>query len=76
MPSENADTVMEGIAHVFTALAVTMNETDNSFSSRFDENLERLYRRLEDRSPEPNEALEALLAVHSLLQREGLGSSS
>ena len=56
------------LAGLFVALARTLGEKDESFTSRFDKNVERVYREMEDYPSDPLEAMEALMAAHEMLR--------
>jgi hypothetical protein len=59
------------LAGLFVALARTLGEKDESFPSRFDKNVERVYREMEDDPNDPLGAMEALMAAHEMLRVRG-----
>jgi hypothetical protein len=60
------------LAGLFVALARTLGGQDESFPSRFDANIERVYREMEDYPLEPLGAMETLRTAHELLREKSL----
>jgi hypothetical protein len=58
------------VAALFVALVRTLGEQDQSVPARFDENLERLYRDMEDYPSNPVGALETLRWTHEMLRKQ------
>ncbi len=55
------------LASLFVALARTLGGQDESFPSRFDDNLQKIYREMEDYESEPIRAMETLRFAHELI---------
>ena len=55
------------LAALFAALAETLGERDESFPSRFDNQIEKIYRQMEDYQSEPIQTLETLRWAHELI---------
>lgn len=67
-PLDDQEQTSLALAALFAALAQTLGEQDKSFPSRFDANLERIYREMEDYPSNPTRTLETLAWVHELLR--------
>lgn len=57
-----------GIAALAAAFAQTLGEQDDTFVRRLDEQLERIYRAMEDHPGSPIGALEMLTWTHEMLR--------
>jgi len=57
-----------GLAALFVALAETLAGHDETFLPRLDENLEKIYRKMEDYPAQPIGAMEVLRWAHELLE--------
>ncbi len=55
------------LASLFVALARTLGGQDKSFPSRFDENIQRIYRAMEDYESPPILVMETLRWAHELI---------
>ncbi|KKK79218.1 hypothetical protein LCGC14_2835720 [marine sediment metagenome] len=58
------------LASLFVALVQTLGEQDKSFPSRFEKNVERIYREMEDYESEPIQTMETLRWAHELIRQK------
>ena len=55
------------VASLFVALAQTLGEHDESFPSRFDKNIERIYDAMREYESAPVQTIESLRWAHELI---------
>ena len=56
------------VAALFAALAQTLREQDESFPSRFEENVDRIYHQMKNYESVPIQAMEALRWTNELVR--------
>jgi len=67
MPLDDQAQTNLALAGLFVALARTLGEQDESFPQRFDENVEKIYREMENYEDMPIQTMETLRWAHELL---------